>query len=102
MGDTRSTPRYPFRAPAEVVVESSGAKIACRVKEISLHGCYLEGSIPLNVKTQILVKIYGIHDYFEGSATVIPADTTVTSLPWVIEPPGLTTGWALQRKSLHP
>ena len=71
MNEARRTPRYPFSAPAEVVVESSLAKILCRVKELSLYGCYLESSVPLGLQNRALLKIYGPHEYCEASATVI-------------------------------
>jgi hypothetical protein len=71
METTRRSPRYLFSAPAEVIVENSGATILVRVKELSLYGCYLDTSVPLSTKTQTLIKIFGPHDYFEASATVI-------------------------------
>jgi PilZ domain len=70
MENTRRTPRYPFRAPAEVVIESGGMLLV-RVKEISLHGCYLDTEMPLSAQTKVLLKIFGSHDYFEAKATVI-------------------------------
>jgi PilZ domain len=66
-------PRYPFSAPAEVIVESSGAKIIARVTELSLHGCYLDTSTPVSAKTAVLVKIFGTREYFEADATVVYA-----------------------------
>jgi hypothetical protein len=77
MDETRRTPRYPFSAPAEVIVEASGANLLCRVKELSLYGCYLDSSVPLGVKAQVLLKIYGPHDYFEATATVIYTHPTL-------------------------
>lgn len=76
MSDTRSTPRYLFSAPAEIVVEQSGAKTLARVEELSLHGCYLEVTIPIGVKTAVVVKIFGPKDYFEATATVIYSNPT--------------------------
>lgn len=67
------TPRYPFGAPAELLVEHSDAKMLVRVKELSLYGCYLDASVPLSTKTPVQIKIFGPHDYFEASATVIYA-----------------------------
>jgi hypothetical protein len=67
----RRTTRYPFSAPAEIIVEDSGAKQLCRVKELSLFGCYIDTPVPLNPKTPVLLKIYGVHDYFEAAANVI-------------------------------
>ena len=71
MSETRRTPRYPFSAPAEIVVESSLAERLCRVKELSLYGCYLDSSLSLGLQNRALLKIYGPHEYFEASATVI-------------------------------
>ena len=72
MEPERRTPRYPFAAPAEVIVGSG--KIIARVTELSLHGCYLDTSTPISVKTPVLVKIYGPREYFEADATVIYAN----------------------------
>ena len=66
-------PRYPFDAPAEIIVESSGTKILARITELSLHGCYLDTSTPLTGHTAVLVKIFGPSDYFEAHSTVIYA-----------------------------
>jgi hypothetical protein len=71
MNETRRTPRYPFSAPAEITVEASLAKLLCRVKELSLYGCYLDSSVGLGVQTRAILKIYGPHDYFEATASVI-------------------------------
>jgi hypothetical protein len=71
MDSTRRTPRYPFGAPAEVFVEDSSAMQLCRVKELSLYGCYLDSAVPLAAKTRVLLKVYGPHDLFEANATVI-------------------------------
>src|SRR3982751_2739856 len=67
----RRTPRYPFSAPAEIIVEPSLATILCRIKELSLYGCYLDSSVPLGLHNRALLKIYGPHEYFEATATVI-------------------------------
>jgi PilZ domain len=73
MEHPRRTPRYLFGAPAELLVQHSDAKMLVRVKELSLHGCYLDASIPLSTETSVQIKIFGSHDYFEASATVIYA-----------------------------
>ncbi|MBV9886732.1 MAG: hypothetical protein JO119_09320 [Acidobacteria bacterium] len=64
-------PRYPFSAPAEVVVEESGAKIVARVTELSLQDVIWTPA-PLSAETPILLKIYG-SEYFEADAMVIYA-----------------------------
>jgi hypothetical protein len=53
MNETRRTPRYPFAAPAEIIVE--GQQL-CRVKELSLYGCYLDATVPVGVKTRVPLK----------------------------------------------
>jgi hypothetical protein len=58
-------------------VEASGANLLCRVKELSLYGCYLDSSVPLGAKTPVLLKIYGPHDFFEAGATVIHTHPTL-------------------------
>jgi len=55
--DRRRTPRYPFVATAEVFDTLSGAKIAARVGELSLYGCYIEMTNPLPEGTTIKVRI---------------------------------------------
>ena len=72
MSDTRSTPRYLFSAPAEIVVEQSGAKTLARVEELSLHGCHLAARF----QSAKVVKIFGPKDYFEATATVIYSNPT--------------------------
>jgi PilZ domain len=73
----RRTPRYPFVASAEVIVENTGHRINAHVKELSLHGCYLDASTPLSAKTAILLKIFTRQDYFEAPATVIYSNPTL-------------------------
>ena len=47
------------------------------MKELSLYGCYLDSSVPLGVKTRVLLKVYGRHDVFEAAATVIYTHPTL-------------------------
>ena len=61
--------RWPFEARAELHPENAG-RILTQVKELSLHGCYLEFS-PLQKGTHVLVKIFVGSDFFEADATVI-------------------------------
>ena len=71
MSQPRRVPRFPFSAPADLIVQDSGATTQVRVKELSLYGCFVEAPISLSVQTQVLLKIYGPHDYFEANAMVI-------------------------------
>jgi PilZ domain len=68
--EIRRSPRYPFAASAEVTIEA-GSTTSVRVKELSLHGCYLDAHVPLSAKTVVLIKIFHLDDYFEAKATVI-------------------------------
>ena len=61
--------RWPFDARAEIYPENS-SHILTKVKEISLHGCYLEYA-PLSKGTHVLVKIFEGSDFFEANASVI-------------------------------
>jgi hypothetical protein len=59
----RRTPEYKFCARAEIIIEGSGAKQLCDVKELSLYGCYLDSPEPLSPKTHVLLKIYDGQDF---------------------------------------
>ncbi len=40
--EQRRTPRYTFIASAELIEQKTDVRIATRVSELSLHGCYLD------------------------------------------------------------
>jgi hypothetical protein len=61
--------RWPFDARAELVPENA-SRILTRVKEISLHGCYLEFT-PIQKGTHVLLKIFAGSDFFEANAHVV-------------------------------
>jgi hypothetical protein len=71
MEELRTTPRYRFVAPAVILHEASGKKIDGQVRELSLHGCYLDTGTPLETHNRVTVKIYWGWDFFEAAATVI-------------------------------
>jgi hypothetical protein len=56
--EKRRTPRYIFFAAAELLEEQSDVRVASRVSELSLHGCYLDMMNPFPVDTPILLKIW--------------------------------------------
>jgi hypothetical protein len=69
MDQQRSTLRFPFVAAAEIALESSPSiSINASVKELSLHGCYVDTPAPFSPKTRALV---------EAKATVIYAHPTL-------------------------
>ncbi|HET7105781.1 MAG TPA: PilZ domain-containing protein [Candidatus Acidoferrum sp.] len=56
--ERRRTPRYMFFASAELFEERSEVRIATRVSELSLHGCYLDMMNPFPMHTVVRVKIW--------------------------------------------
>jgi PilZ domain len=74
MDQERRGLRFAFVAAAEIAPESSpNATIRANVKELSLHGCYVETPAPFSAQTLVLVKIFKSDAYFEAKATVIYA-----------------------------
>lgn len=72
--ERRRVPRFPFAAPAELIPEGTGGKIATRVKELSLYGCYMELGTPLPRGTHVVIKVFSEGDFFQASATVVYVD----------------------------
>lgn len=71
--ERRRVPRFPFIASAEVVEETSGAKMKVRVSELSLYGCYLDTINSLPMGSRVQVKIVTDAESFEAPATIIYA-----------------------------
>ncbi len=72
MEQTRQGLRFRFVAAAEIAPESSpSATIIASVKELSLHGCYVDTPAPFSPKTSVVVKIFKSDEYFEAKATVV-------------------------------
>src|ERR1700681_4860715 len=62
---------FPFAARAEVIPENVGGIVLAQVKELSLHGCYLESANQLEKGMHVVVKIFAGSDFFEANANVI-------------------------------
>jgi hypothetical protein len=76
--EKRRTPRYIFFAAAELMEEKSEVRIASRLSELSLRGCYLDMMNPFPVGTSILLKIWTDEStVFESKAKVIYSQTNV-------------------------
>jgi hypothetical protein len=71
--DKRRSPRYQFIASAELIEEAADVRIASRVSELSLHGCYLDMMNPFPTGTQVLVKISAGDAFFEAKSKVVYA-----------------------------
>jgi hypothetical protein len=69
--EKRRSPRYSFIASAELIEEQADVRIASRVSELSLHGCYLDMMNPFPKGTLVLVKIAAGDAFFEARANVI-------------------------------
>src|SRR6201987_1744618 len=69
--EKRRSPRYSFIASAELIEVKSDVRIASRVSELSLHGCYLDMMNPFPKGTLVLVKIADGDAFFEAKSKVI-------------------------------
>jgi PilZ domain len=69
--EQRRTPRYTFIASAELIEQKTDVRIATRVSELSLHGCYLDMMNPFPEETLVLVKIFAGEDFFQAKARII-------------------------------
>ncbi len=76
-GERRSVPRYPFIADAEVVESRSRARLAARVSEIGLRGCYIDLLNPLPPGLSISVRIFKDNQMFEEEAQVVYTHPTM-------------------------
>jgi hypothetical protein len=61
---------FPFVARAEVTPENS-RKVSTCVRELSLHGCFLEFPTSLRAGTRVFVKIMTESESFEAKGSVI-------------------------------
>jgi len=75
--ERRRTPRYLFIASAELYEENSDLRVASRVSELSLHGCYLDMMNPFPTGTLVLVKIFAGDLTFQSKAKVVYATPNV-------------------------
>jgi len=75
--ERRRTPRYIFIASAELYDEASDVRVASRVSELSLHGCYLDMMNPFPPNTIIRLKIFAGDLTFQSKARVIYSTSNV-------------------------
>jgi hypothetical protein len=69
--ERRRTPRYVFFASAELFEEKSEVRIASRVSELSLYGCYLDMMNPFPKDTFVLLKIWADEMVFQTKGRII-------------------------------
>ena len=71
--ERRRTPRYIFIASAELYDQQTDVRVASRVSELSLYGCYLDMMNPFPAGTIVLIKIFAGDLTFQSKARVIYA-----------------------------
>lgn len=71
--ERRRTPRYIFVASAELLEEVTEVRVATRVSELSLHGCYLDMMNPFPAGTLVRIKIFAEEMTFQSKGRVIYA-----------------------------
>jgi hypothetical protein len=69
--ERRRTPRYVFFASAELLEEKSEVRVASRVSELSLYGCYLDMMNPFPKDTLVLLKIWADEKVFQTKGKII-------------------------------
>jgi hypothetical protein len=69
--EKRRSPRYIFIASAELYEEKTDVRVASRVSELSLYGCYLDMMNPFPAGTIILLKIFADELTFQSKARVV-------------------------------
>jgi hypothetical protein len=69
--EKRRSPRYSFIASAELIEVRADVRIATRVSELSLHGCYLDMMNPFPKDTLVLVKISAGDAFFEAKSQIV-------------------------------
>jgi PilZ domain len=69
--ERRRGPRYPFIASAELIEQKADVRIASRVSELSMHGCYLDMMNPFPQGTMVLVKISAGEDFFQSKGKIV-------------------------------
>jgi len=69
--ERRRTPRYVFFASAELLEEKSEVRVASRVSELSLYGCYLDMMNPFPKDTLVLLRIWTDEKIFQAKGKII-------------------------------
>lgn len=69
--ELRRVPRYAFIATAELIEQKTDVRIATRVSELSLHGCYLDMMNPFPPETLVMVKISAGDIVFRATAKIV-------------------------------
>ena len=102
MKDQRRVPRYAFIATAELIEQKTDVRIATRVSELSLHGCYLDMMNPFPPETLVLVKISAGDVIFQAKSKIVYVQPNlgagVTFLEVTPENEAILQRWLAQAK----
>lgn len=75
--ERRRGPRYSFVASAELIEQKADVRIASRVSELSMNGCYLDMMNPFPAGTLVLVKISAGEDFFQAKGKIAYSQTNM-------------------------
>ena len=75
--ERRRVPRYIFVASAELYEQATEVRVASRVSELSLYGCYLDMMNPIPAGTLVLIKIFAGDLTFQSKAKIVYATENV-------------------------
>ena len=100
--DLRRVPRYAFIATAELIEQKTDVRIATRVSELSLHGCYLDMMNPFPPETLVIVKISAGDTIFQAKSKIVYVQPNlgagVTFLEVTPENEAILQRWLAQAK----
>jgi PilZ domain len=100
--DLRRVPRYAFIATAELIEQKTDVRIATRVSELSLHGCYLDMMNPFPAETLVLVRISAGDVIFQAKSKIVYVQPNlgagVTFLEVTPENEAILQRWLAQAK----
>ena len=68
---TRKDAADPGIASAELIEQKADVRIASRVSELSMNGCYLDMMNPFPAGTLVLVKISAGEDFFQAKGKIV-------------------------------
>ncbi len=72
--ERRTAFRYPFTAAAQMTEVTSGSRLAARVSDLSLEGCYVDTINPFPEGTSVRVQFLKGKEVFEAGARVSYSD----------------------------
>ena len=75
--ERRRVPRNIFVASAELYEQATEVRVASRVSELSLYGCYLDMMNPFPAGTLVLIKIFAGDLTFQSKAKIVYATENV-------------------------